>query len=140
GIEAAAQAYFNKHPSELTLAEAAMLAGLPQAPSYYDPTINMEAAKARQRYVLNRMAGDGYITQEQADEAWTEILIPQSREDRLNPAPHWVNFVIDHLEARYGAEKVYRGGLSVRTTLDLDLQLEAEAAVRDHLDTLGLYD
>ncbi len=140
GIDAAAQAYFNKHPSELTLAEASMLAGLPQAPSYYDPTINMEAAKTRQRYVLDRMAKDGYITQQQADEAWTEILIPQSRDDRLNPTPHWVNFVIDHLEARYGAEKVYRGGLSVRTTLDLGLQQEAEVSVRNHLDTLGPYD
>jgi membrane peptidoglycan carboxypeptidase len=140
GIEAASQAYFNKHPWELNLAEASMLAGLPQAPSYYDPTVNMEAAKVRQQYFLRQMASQGDITQEQADAAWGEILIPQSRENRYNLAPHWVNFVIDYLESRYGAEKVYRGGLQVRTTLDYNLQLEAQDAIRNHLATLGPYD
>ncbi|MEX2314867.1 MAG: transglycosylase domain-containing protein, partial [Thermomicrobiales bacterium] len=105
-----------------------------------DPTLNMEAAKTRQRYVLDRMVQDGYIVQQQADDAWNDVLIPQTRENRFNLTPHWVNFVIDHLEARYGAEKVYRGGLSVRTTLDYELQVEAEASVREHLDTLGPYD
>lgn len=139
GIDAASQAYFNKRPSELSLAEASMLAGLPQAPSYYDPTINMEAAKARQRYVLDQMVESGFITPVEADAAWEEILIPQSRENRYNLTPHWVNFVIDQLEARFGAEAVYRGGLQVRTTLDYDLQLAAQETVMSHLDTLRPY-
>ncbi|HMM40310.1 MAG TPA: transglycosylase domain-containing protein, partial [Thermomicrobiales bacterium] len=140
GIDAAAQAYFNKHPWELDLAEASMLAGLPQAPSYYDPTVNMEAAKARQRYVLDQVASQGFVSQAQADAAWDELLDPQTRENRYNLAPHWVNFVIDTLEGRYGAEKVYRGGLQVRTTLDYALQQQAEESVRDHLAELAPYD
>ena len=88
GIDAASQAYFNKHPWELDLAEASMLAGLPQAPSYYDPTVNMEAAKSRQRYVLDQMTNQGYITREDADAAWNQLLDPQTRENRYNLAPH----------------------------------------------------
>ncbi|HQX63665.1 MAG TPA: transglycosylase domain-containing protein, partial [Thermomicrobiales bacterium] len=140
GIDAASQAYFNKHPWELDLAEASMLAGLPQAPSYYDPTVNMEAAKSRQRYVLDQMTNQGYITREDADAAWNQLLDPQTRENRYNLAPHWVNFVIGKLEERYGAEKVYRGGLQVRTTLDYTLQQQAEEAVNAHLATLAPYD
>lgn len=139
GIDAAAQAYFNKFAWELSLAEASMLAGLPQAPSVYDPTKNFELAKARQRYVLDRMVELGMITREEADAAFAEPLYPQSREGRYNLAPHFVNFVIDYLEAKYGPAAVYRGGLMVRTTLDLAAQQAAEEIVKQRVQQLSGY-
>jgi penicillin-binding protein 1C len=137
GVDAAARAYFDKTPSELTLAEASLLAGLPQAPSAYDPTVNMGAAKARQRYVLDQMVEADYITQAEAEAAFDEVLIVYPSASRLIRAPHWVNFVIAELEAQYGAELVYRGGLTVRTTLDHDLQLAAVESLQEHLETLA---
>lgn len=139
GIDAAAQAYFNKFAWELTLAEASMLAGLPQAPSVYDPTKNFELAKQRQRYVLDRMVELGMITREEADAAFAEPLYPQSREGRHNHAPHFVNFVIDYLERKYGPAAVYRGGLMVRTTLDLSIQQAAEEIVKRRIEQLAPY-
>lgn len=131
GIDAAAQSYFNKYAWNLSLAEAAMLAGLPQAPSLYDPTQNFEIAKIRQRYVLDRMAQLGMITQQEADEAYEVPLNPQRREGRHDLAPHFVNYVRYVLEQEYGAEALFRGGLEVHTTLDYDLQIEAERIVRE---------
>ena len=139
GIDAAARAYFDKQPADLTLAEAALLAGLPQAPSAYDPTVNLGAAKARQRYVLDQMAEAGSISRAEADAAWQEVLVIYPRQNDEIHAPHWVNYVIGDLEDRLGAELVYRGGLSVRTTLDLDLQLQAEQALSDHLESIEVY-
>src|SRR5690606_18051648 len=139
GIDAAARAYFDKEPAELTLPEAALLAGLPQAPSAYDPTVNLAAAKARQRYVLNQMVDADAITREEAEAAWQEVLVIYPRQSAEILAPHWVNYVIGELEARLGAELVYRGGLSVRTTLDINLQQEAERALAEHLETLEPY-
>lgn len=139
GIDAAARAYFDKQPADLTLAEAALLAGLPQAPSAYDPTVNLGAAKARQRYVLDQMAEAGSISREEAEAAWQEVLVVYPRQNAEILAPHWVNYVIGDLEDRLGAELVYRGGLSVRTTLDLDLQREAEEALTSHLETIETY-
>ncbi|MFW6074812.1 MAG: penicillin-binding protein [Chloroflexota bacterium] len=136
GIDAAARSYFNKQPAELSLAEASLLAGLPQAPSAYDPTQNLGAAKSRQRYVLDQMAESGFITQEAADEAWDEVLVIYPGDSQAMLAPHWVNFVISELERQYGAELVYRGGLSVRTTLDYELQQETEEALRSHVGDL----
>jgi penicillin-binding protein 1C len=131
GIEAAAQAYFNKYAWSLTLGEAAMLAGLPQAPSLYDPNNNYELAKARQRYVLDRMVEQGMITQGQANAAYEEPVNPQRREGRHDLAPHFVNYVRYRIEQDYGAERLFRGGLEVHTTLDYELQLEAERIVRE---------
>ena len=139
GIDAAAQAYFNKFAWELNLAEASMLAGLPQAPSVYDPTKNFELAKRRQRYVLDRMVELGMIIQEEADEAFAEPLRPQTREGRYNKAPHFVNFVLEYLEAKYGPAAVYRGGLMVRTTLDLAAQQAAEEIVKRRVEQLASY-
>ncbi len=139
GIDAAARAYFDKEPGELTLAEASLLAGLPQAPSAYDPTQNMASAKVRQRYVLDQMVAAGYIDESDADAAWNEVLVIFPPDTRLILAPHWVNFVIGQLEEQYGAELTYRGGLNVRTTLDYDLQIRAEQAVNEQLETLAPY-
>jgi membrane peptidoglycan carboxypeptidase len=136
GIDAASQAYFNTFAWNLSLGQAAMLAGLPQAPSVYDPNINYELAKARQRYVLDRMVDQEMITQAQADEAYEEPLTPQRREGRYDLAPHFVNYVRYEVERRYGAEKLLRGGLMIRTTLDYELYVEAQELVRQHVESL----
>jgi penicillin-binding protein 1C len=140
GIDAAAQSYFNKYTWNLSLAEAAMLAGLPQAPSIYDPTQNFELAKIRQRYVLDRMAELDLITQREADDAYEEPLNPQRREGRHDLAPHFVNYVRYVLEREYGAETLFRGGLEVHTTIDYELQLEAERIVREGVAELEPWD
>ncbi len=135
GVEAAARAYFGKHAAELSLAESAMLAGLPQAPSRYDPLTNPVAAKARQRVVLDLMARHGYITQAEADRAYSETLqyaaVPYPIE-----APHFVAAVWTQLQRRF-PQALYEGGLEVITTLDLDWQNAAQDAVRRHLDWLN---
>jgi len=132
GIGAAAQRYFGKEAADLTLAEAALLAGIPAAPVTYDPLLNFEAAKARQSQVLELMVRHGRITQEQADAARAEPLHLISREtDATIRAPHWVFYVQELLVKRFGEAAVYRGGLRVTTTLDLDLQEKGQEIV-DH--------
>lgn len=140
GIDAAAQAYFDKHPWDLTLGEAALLAGLPQAPSLYDPVQHYELAKARQRYVLEQMVRQGMISPAEAEAAYAEPLAPQTREGRYQLAPHFVNFVKYYLEQRYGAAALYRGGLVVRTTLDYGLQERAQALVSAGVAGLAPWD
>jgi 1A family penicillin-binding protein len=133
GIEAAAQLYFNKPASELTLAEAALLAGLPQAPAAYDPLQNPEGAKDRQADVLRLMVEHGAITQEQADAAWREPLTYYGsglESTWLDKAPHFVMAVRSQIEQLYGPELLYRGGLQVYTSLDPQLQAEAERQVQ----------
>jgi 1A family penicillin-binding protein len=137
GIEAAAQTYFNKHASELNLAEASMLAGLPQAPSAYDPSIpeNFTLAKQRQRYVLDQMVKYNYITQAQANEAYNVPLdIVQGRSGAVQNAPHYTEYVRNYIIEHYGEDALY-GGLEITTSIDLDLQQQAEqivaAGVRD---------
>lgn len=135
GVQAAARAYFGKDAADLSLAESAMLAGLPQAPARYDPLSSPDAAKARQRVVLDLMARHGYITQAEADRAFAEELqyaaVPYPIE-----APHFVAAVWTQLERQF-PEALYSGGLEVVTTLDLDWQRAAESAVRRHLDWLN---
>lgn len=139
GIDAASQTYFDKHPWSLTLGEAAMLAGLPQAPSLYDPTQNYELAKARQNYVLDQMVKQGMITRKQADDAYAEPLNPQINAVVTYSAPHFVNYVTYYLEQKYGADMLYRGGLTVRTTLDLNMQDAAQKIVSDRVKQLAPY-
>lgn len=136
GIEAAAQSYFNKRASELDLAEASMLAGLPQLPSFYDPRYNFAEAKLRQQYVLDQMIRNGMVTRVEADAAFAQPLLPQTREGRYNDAPHFVNFVRDYIERKYGADKLYRGDLQVYTTLDYEAQLAGERIVRQQVQKL----
>jgi penicillin-binding protein 1A len=130
GIQQAARAYFKKSAKELTLAEAALLAGVPSDPSLYDPATSPRNAILRRRHVLEMMLQQGKITQrqyERADKAElpvpTDVRVPGTR------APYFVNYVKDELVARYGAGRVFGGGLKVRTTIDLDLQLKARAAI-----------
>jgi membrane peptidoglycan carboxypeptidase len=137
GIEAASQVYFGKHASELNLAEASMLAGLPNGPSYYDPALHLERAKSRQAIVLAAMVKQDMISQAQADEAQDAPLTFVFRENRSSQAPHFVDFVFEQLENLYGPSVVERGGFTVKTTLDLTLQKAAEHAVAVGQERLG---
>ncbi|HNQ16524.1 MAG TPA: PBP1A family penicillin-binding protein [Candidatus Woesebacteria bacterium] len=139
GIEAASQQYFGKPASQLSLAEAAILAGLPQAPSRYSPfQSDQSAAKNRQSEVLRRMAEDDYISEAEAEIARTDTLnFALSKTDIL--APHFVFFVRDQLVEKYGVETVEKGGLRVTTTLDYDLQQTAQASLSAELDQLVKY-
>lgn len=135
GIEAASELYFNKSAKDLSLAEAALLAGLPQAPSRYSPFgSNPEAAKSRQELVLTRMAEDGYISQDEANEAKEqELTFAKAQEIK---APHFALWVKQLLSEEYGEAVVEKGGLRVTTTLDLGLQEFAQSAVASEVAKL----
>jgi 1A family penicillin-binding protein len=134
GIEAAAETYFGKPARELTIAQASFLAGLPQAPSYYDPYTNMAGAKQRQAYVLDQMVHTGAITAAQREEAARapmELLPPSAT--AAHEAPHFVTYVLQLIEDKYGTEALFRDGLQITTSLDLDMQHAAEDAARKHI-------
>ncbi len=136
GVESAAEKYFGKSVRDLTLAEASLLAGLPQAPTRYSPFgAYPEYAKARQRDVLRRMVEDGYITQEQADAAAKEELV--YKQETGIKAGHFVMYVKQQLVEKYGEALVERGGLKVTTTLDADLQEYAQATVAAEIAKLA---
>lgn len=135
GVEAAARTYFGKSARDLDLAEASLLAGLPQAPAAYNPLINLAAAKERQAVVLSLMADAGYIDEAQARAALAEPLRFTQTSFPIE-APHFVAYVRDWLEQELGAERVGQGGLRVHTTLDLDIQAVAESIVRRHIADL----
>lgn len=140
GIESASKQYFDKSAKDLTVGEAALLAGLPQAPSRYSPFgSNPQAAKNRQAEVLDRMAEDGYITKLQAEEAKAEVLKYALSKTDIE-APHFVFYVRDLLYEKYGVETVEKGGLRVTTTLDLPLQEVTQASLSAEIDTLERYD
>ncbi len=135
GVEAASRTYFGKSVRDLDLAESALLAGLPQSPAGYDPFTRMEAARARQRTVLDRMVDEGYITEAEADAAWAEPIALNATPFPIE-APHFVAWVRDQLPALVGEPAVARGDLRVYTSLDLDLQRSAQASVAWHVSQL----
>lgn len=129
GIEAASKTYFGKKASQLTLAEAALLAGLPQSPTLYSPFgSHPEYAKARQELVLERMRQQGYITQEEENRAIKEELKYKNLSDSIK-APHFSLYVKDLMEKKYGKKFTEEGGFKIKTTLDLPMQEFAELAV-----------
>jgi 1A family penicillin-binding protein len=136
GVEAAAQAYFGKPVRELSLAECALLAGLPQAPTTYNPLTSLEAALERRSVVLDLMVRNGYLSQEEAAQAGGETLRLVAQQFPIR-APHFVTYVWALLEERYGREAVTEGGLRVYTSLDLDMQEAAERIARRHLALLA---
>ena len=137
GVEAATRDYFNKGVEELTLAEAALLAGLPRAPETYSPLNNFERSKARQSYVLGRMVEEGYISKKEAEAASRAPLKIQSRENTfLNTAPYFTESVRIYLQEKYGAEALYTQGLQVYATLNLESQKAAQEAMRNGLTEL----
>ncbi|MEW6501061.1 MAG: penicillin-binding protein 1A [Thermodesulfobacteriota bacterium] len=130
GVEAAAQVYFDKHATDLNLAEISLLAGLPQAPSRYSPFRNYKLAKSRQAYVLNRMTEEGFITADAAQKAYKQPLIWGPTTAYAEENNYFIQHVRNYLEERYGEERLINEGLRIYTTLDQKLQKEAVAAVK----------
>ena len=135
GVEAAAQSYFGKHVWDLTPAEATLLAGLPQAPTRIDPLVNFAGAKERQQVTLDLMVKYGYLTPQQAAAIAAAPIRFAPRTSNLI-APHFVYYVKQLLEERYGPEVLYRGGLRVVTSLDLYWQAEAQRIVAQRVAEL----
>ncbi len=135
GIEEASHAYLNKPASKLTLDEAALLAGLPQAPSLYSPYANPDLAKQRRNQVLTQMKEQKYITDAQYKQAIARPIRTYAPRNTIK-APHFVFYVRSQLEKQYGSKLVEEGGLRVTTTLDLDIQEEAETIARDEIADL----
>ncbi len=135
GIEEAARTYFNKPAKDLTLEQAAFLAGLTQAPSLYSPFVDPELARNRRDEVLKKMSEQKYITEQQYETAKNKPL-------KINPpmtnikAPHFVFYIKSELEKEFGADEVEQGGLKVTTTLDLNIQEEAEKILREELKAI----
>lgn len=146
GIEAAAQVYFAKSASDLTLAEAAMLAAVPQSPGL-NPLDNPDFAIQRQRVVLAEMVKQGYITQDQADDAQNESIVLRTLDLRFDiTAPHFAQYarreaelILDNL-GYDGRDLVLGNGLRIYTTLDFDLQLQLECVARTHVGRLSSND
>jgi len=133
GVEAAAQGYFGVPASDVTLGQAAFLAGLPQSPSRFDPFSHFDAAKARQFDVLDLMAAHGDITREMADWAKLEVTDLHPRPQAFL-APHFVQYVGDYIKQTLGEGALYHGGLNVWTTLDLGLQMKANEILEQNLE------
>ncbi len=130
GVEAASQLYFGKRAKELTLNEAATIAGILPAPERYNPYANLKAATVRRNYTLDRMVDQEYITAEQAEAAKAEPIVTHGQPARPRSiAPYFRELVRIHLEERYGEQAVYENGLTVRTGLDPDLQRAANRAL-----------
>lgn len=136
GIEAAAQTYFGKSSADLTLAEAAMLAGLPQSPALHDPYVNPTGAKARQATVLDLMVEAGYISRSEAETART-VELQYNDLDFAFEAPHFVTYVRQELEKIIPPSLIYQAGLKVQTTLDPHLQAMAEEEVQQQVEALA---
>ncbi|MFA6074289.1 MAG: penicillin-binding protein 1A [Negativicutes bacterium] len=136
GVESAAETYFNKKVAQLDLAECAIIAGVTNNPTAYSPFINLENAKKRQSLVLDRMVEAGYITEAQADAARKEPLkLDKNNVKRNKTGSYFIEYVVQKLVDKYGAQRVYRSNMKVYTTLDSDMQLAAENAVSGTLPT-----
>lgn len=131
GIEAASRTYFNKQASDLGLAESAMLAGIPRAPGIYNPSINPEAARERQLTVLNRMVELGMVDENKAAQAKNQFLQPLKLSAQINRAPYFTSEIVRQLENKFqdNLETLYSGGLTIYTTLDINMQDAAEKAL-----------
>src|SRR5579864_1087918 len=144
GVEAAAQDYFDLHARDLDIAQAALIAGLVQSPSQYDPTrtdVPRTAdgipviTKERQAYVLEQMARHGFITDQQARDAYAEPLQIKEHQVELK-APHWVMYIRDLVEQKYGAKTLYQGGLKIYTTLDNEYNDKMQQVLQDSKPTI----
>ena len=133
GFETGAEFYFGKRARDLTLPEAAMLAGLPKAPSTYSPINNPERALRRRNLVINSMLEDGKITAAEATAAKEEPIRLNLQTDPNSLAPYYVEEIRRYLERKYGSDQVHQGGLRVYTTLNMDMQKAANRAVLDGL-------
>ncbi len=136
GIETASHVYFGKDVKDLTLPQCAMLAGLPNSPNYYSPFRSLEAAKYRQAIVLDQMAKYGYITEAEAAEAKAAdvgLASPEAAKSTGSTASYFINYVIQAISDKYDSDAIYKEGLQVYTTLNLDMQKEAEKVMAANL-------
>ncbi len=137
GVQVAAETYFGKDVNQLNLAEMAMLAGLPKAPSAYSPIKHLDRARARQAYVLDRMVKEGFITQAEADHARnTPIVIRSKKQVDSDQSAYFLEAVRVALEAKYGEDKLYKEGLKIYTTMNPEMQKAAYRGVVDGLKAL----
>lgn len=145
GIQAAAERYFSKNASDLTLAEAATLVGIPQSPTYNNPIDHAENCLSRRNLVLDRMVSNGYITQEEADAAKAEQIVLNATEPSTNGIvayPYFASYVRNQLlneDGKYdfSVADIFEGGLSIITTLDVEYQEAAEAAAAKKVEQVG---
>ena len=139
GVQAAARTYFGVSARELSLSQAATLAGVIAAPEYYEPSKFPERAAVRRDWVLSRMVELEFIPASRADEARREPVetVAMAAEVRAGRAPYFVDFTKRYLERKYGVQTTFTGGLRVRTSLDLDHQRAAEEAIAAHLGEAG---
>jgi penicillin-binding protein 1A len=133
GFEAGANYYFSKKAKDLTLPEAAVLAGLPKAPNYYSPINSPERCLRRRNLVINNMLEDGKITAAEAERAKTAPLVLNLQAEPNDIAPYFVEEIRQYLEKKYGSEQVHEGGLRVYTGLNLEMQHAAQQALHDGL-------
>ena len=136
GVQAAAQSYFHVPTAKLDLAQAAMLAGIPQNPTYNNPLVNWAGARNRQHLVLQAMVRSHFITQLQADQAFAEDITEPNhmfRDANVILAPGFSAFVLDELKARFGADAPYQDGFRVTTTLNWSMQAEAQAMIANQV-------
>jgi len=139
GAEAAAQTFFGKHVNDLTIAEQAYLAGLPEAPSTFSPFgSHPELGKKRQEEVLGKMKAQGYISTKEFDQAMQQKLVFEKISNPIK-APHFVFYVRDLLEKKYGTQVVEQGGLKVQTSLDLNVQEFADQTVASEVAKVAQY-
>ena len=137
GVQLAAETYFGKDVEQLNLAEMAMLAGLPKAPSLYSPIKHLDRAKQRQAYVLERMVKEGYITQAEADHAaTTPIVIRSKKKVNSDQSAYFLEQVRIQLEERYGEDRLYKEGLKIYTTMNAEMQMAAYDGVVNGLKAL----
>ena len=133
GVEAAAQGYFGKSARNLSLPEAAMLAGLPKAPGNYSPYLHPERAYQRQAYVLNRMLEDGYLTRRERDRALSTVIKLRSIKPKEKIAAYFIENIRRYIQEKYGSDVLYKEGLEVYTTLSIQMQKAARDAVEQGL-------
>ncbi len=140
GVEQAAKSFFGKSAADVSIAEAAYIAAVPKAPTYYSPYgSNKDRLDGRQQYILGRMRDLGFISPNEYQDALAEEVTFVVREDKGIKAPHFVFYVIEYLETQYGAETVEKGGLKVITTLDWDLQQDLEQVTAEYAQELPQY-
>lgn len=137
GVQAAAKTYFGKNVEDLNLSECALLAGIPKSPNYYSPFNNLQASIERRNTVLDQMVKYGYLNHVEANSAKSsEVVLAQAnRPEKVKDAQYFINYVTQLLIDKYGADKVYKEGLKIYTTIDLDVQKMAEAALLENLPT-----
>lgn len=136
GVEMASRVYFGKSVRDITLPEAAMIAGIVKAPSTYSPYNNLTRAKVRQEMVLSRMEEEGYITKSEREGAAKQPLYLSTLRKGMEANNYFIEYVGKYLEEKYGEEVVYKGGLRVYTTLDRNAQLAAQRALQEGLREL----